>query len=470
MAMAALGLATAIGGVAPGVADAKRPNIVVVMTDDQDFRSVAGMRSVRSLLAAHGTKFTNSYATYPLCCPSRATFLTGLYAHNHGVLANDGADGGGYAAFLRNTSWDDTLGVRLRRLGYRTSYIGKFLNDYGKEAPREVPPGWDRWVALTHNTQLLQYGYWLNDNGRLIHHGSEPRDYQTDVLARTAADVIEGFSRADRPFFLALNPAAPHTEPDTVVPFGAPRNPRPAPRDWGKYGGVGMPRVPSFNEHDLSDKPAPFRASNPPLTAGQRRHLEKQWRSRMESLLAVDDAVARLVRTLKRTGEMKRTVFVFTSDNGFMLGEHRLKGKTHFYEESARVPLIVRGPGFPRDAKRTQLVGNIDLAPTFIDLAGGSTRKMDGVPLTPLARNPHRRERRAIVIERAAAEGRPFHAIRAGSWKYAELRGGIHELYDLARDPYELRNLARSRRHRAVLERLDRRLHSLKDCKRSACR
>ena len=448
-----------------------KPNIVVVMTDDQDFRSVRRMKAVRRLVGRPGTTFRNSYATYPLCCPSRATFHTGLYSHNHGVLSGDPGKGGGYQVFVRNVPAKRTVAVRLNRRGYMTGFTGKYLNGYGIGSPTEVPAGWDRWAALTGHSEYRMWGYSVNRNGRVARYGWSTADYQTDVLGRTAADMIRAGHRADRPFFVVLSTVAPHTESETVLGPGARRNPRPAPRHRGRFERKDLPRVPSFNEKDIDDKPRFFRREHRRrLSAGRIGEIRRLYRSRMESLLAVDDAVARLGRTLRETGELRKTVFVFTSDNGFLLGEHREYGKELAYEESARVPLLIRGPGFPRGATRTQIVGNVDLAPTFMDLAGASAHRMDGVSLLPLAANPNARRNRPILIERARVEGRAYAAIRQGRWKYVKHGGGSSELYDLSRDPHELENLARLRRHAAVRRALSKRLRKLDHCRRDACR
>jgi N-acetylglucosamine-6-sulfatase len=483
MRRVALGLVLVLGitaatKVGPGGSDAlgadareRRPNIVLVMSDDQDYRSFREMGAVKRLVVRRGTKFTQNYATYPVCCPSRATLHTGLYAHNHRVLSNEFGSGGGYADFIDNVSARKTLAVRLQRRGYFTGFAGKYLNGYGVRLPTEQPKGWDRWAALTLHSEYKMWGYTLNHGGRLKRYGSETRDYQTDVLARKAASFIRAGAKRSRPFFVALSPVPPHNEDPNVLGPHAPRNPRPAPRHRGEYSGKPMPRVPSFNERDISDKPRFFRGTHRHrLSGSEKRDLRREYRSRMESLLAVDDAVKKLVRTLRRAGELRRTVFVYTSDNGMLLGEHRDRGKGSFYEESTRVPLAIRGPGFPRDVTRSQPVGNIDLAPTFLDLAGAGIRRLDGTSLLPLARDPAARAGRAIVLERSSQEGRAYAAIREGRWVYADHRGPFREMYDLARDPYQLRNVAEAQRLRRVRRYLRRRLRKLKECRGVVCR
>ncbi len=446
----------------------QRPNVVVVLTDDQDSRSLSVMPEVRRRLSNRGVTFENSFVTYSLCCPSRTTLLTGQYAHNHRVLANDPPHGG-YPAFRRKVPASRTLPVYLHRAGYRTAYVGKFLNFYGVAHPREVPKGWDQWRALKGGSEHDMYGYTLNSNGHLHTYGSRPSDYQTDVLSRQADRILRHSARHRRPFFLVLAPGAPHDEPDRLFGPSPHRNPRPAPRDLNRFNHRRLPRPPDFNEPKIGDKPPFLRPHR--LHHNDIRGLTTLYRSRLESLLAVDDAVGKLIRTLRRTGELDHTVVIFTSDNGYLLGQHRQVGKELPYEESMRVPLIVRGPGFPSGARRRQLVANIDLAPTITALARApGRRRMDGISLVPLARHPARGRRRDILFERSRFEGRPFAAVRTRRYVLVKWGGGGRELYDLKRDPYELRNRAGSRAYATARQALLPRLGALRDCRRKGCR
>jgi N-acetylglucosamine-6-sulfatase len=449
-----------------------RPNVVVVMTDDQRADDLSVMHKTRRLLKRRGTTFTNSFVTYSLCCPSRVTLLTGQYAHNHGVGDNDPPHGG-YPAFLRKVNAKHTLPVYLHQAGYRTGLVGKLMNSYGVAHPRQIPRGWDYWQALTMGTDHWMYGYTLNANGRLNTHDGRPSDYQTDVLSRRADRFVRRSSHGRRPFFLLLATGAPHEEP---VFFDASphRNPRPAPRDLNRYQHKRPPHPPSFNERLIRDKP-PF-LHPPRLTSKEKRSLIRLYRSRLESLLAVDDAVKRLARTLRRTGELRNTVIIFTSDNGYLLGEHREHGKELPYEESMRVPLIIRGPGFPHGARRSQLAANVDLAPTIVDVAHApGRRRMDGTSLVNLARNPAHGRRRDILFERSRSEGRAFTSVRTARYVLTRYAGAKNpragsELYDLRRDPYELSNRADSDAYARVRKSLLPRLRALRDCKRGACR
>jgi N-acetylglucosamine-6-sulfatase len=426
------------------------------------------MRGARRALVRKGVTFRNNFATYPLCCPSRVTFLTGQYAHNHHVTANEPPHGG-YPEFVREVPPRRLLPVRLQRAHYRTAYAGTYINYYGLSSSTEIPHGWDRWYGLTSGTDGRVYGYTLNTNGRLRHYGSGPSDYQTDVLARKAARFVRRSSNRAGPFFLTFAPFTPHTESDAVVGPDAHRNPRPAPRDIGHFAGKPLPRPPSFNEADIRDKPYFKRQHS--LGGDEIRDLHTLYQSRLESLLSVDDAVTRLVHTLKRVNELDHTVIILTSDNGYLLGEHRLTGKELPYEESVGIPLVIRGPGFPRGVRRGQLTGNIDLAPTIRDLAGlGWRRGTDGIPLKPLARHPRKRRNRDILFERSKHEGRTYKGVRTRNYVFVRYQGGASELYDLRRDPHQLDNRVRDRDYRRIRRQLARRLRAIGDCSGNACR
>jgi N-acetylglucosamine-6-sulfatase len=439
--------------------DQPRPNVLVVMTDDQDVKSLEVMDVVKREIAGRGTSFRNAFATFPLCCPSRATFLTGQYAHNHGVMSNHAPEGG-YPAYSARGS----LPLSLRRSGYRTAWIGKFMNGYGQPkrgtSRREVPRGWDRWVAPVGDTPHLMYDYMLNDDGALRRYGNEPSDYLTDVLAGKAAEFIRASAPSRSPFFLTVAPLAPHKEKN---PPGS-HNPRAAPRHQGSLRGTEFDRAPSFNERDVSDKP-PFVRKRGRLDGDATRALRGAYYDRRESLLAVDEMVGRLLSELRRAGELRDTLIVFTSDNGYMLGEHRLRGKNRLYEESVQVPLVMRGPGVPRDSARRQLVGNIDLAPTILDAAGAkSPLRMDGRSLFPLANHPRAARSRDILLETARSAG-----IRTRRYLYAEHQSRQRELYDLRRDPFQLRSRHSDRKLAPVRRELARELDALRDCAGRGC-
>ena len=333
-----------------------------------------------------------------------------------------------------------------------------------------MPPGWDRWYVPVDHTEYRMYDYRLNENGKLRSYGTAPSDYQTDVYARKAQAFVHNSANRRQPFFLTVAPLAPHLEdPQIAGPRERGRDPRPAPRDLGRFGNRPLPRPPSFNERNVSDKPA-FVRHTPRLNSAEVSGLRTTYRSRLESLLAVDDMVRRLVHELRATGQLNDTYIVFTSDNGFMLGQHRRHGKHAVYEESVRVPLIIRGPGLPAGQVRNQLAANIDLAPTILDATDVQPRlQMDGISLLPPARDPAVDGNRSLVLEYLAGP-RAYSAVRTpDGFVYAQYRDGERELYDLNADPYELHNLAGKPADAALQARLARALAALRNCAGAAC-
>jgi arylsulfatase A-like enzyme len=463
-------LALALALALPAATDAAqtRPNVVVIHTDDQDAASMAVMSRTRALLGTQGTTFVNSFASYPLCCPSRATFLTGQYGHNHGVLGNNPPQGG----FVK-LKGANTLAVWLQRSGYHTALVGKYLNGYGERDPREVPPGWSDWHGSVDPSSYQYYATTINRNGRLVTTGRDAASYQTDVYARMASDIVRRRARSAQPFFLWTNFLAPHDSSGEGDEDAAGNNlPVPAPRHQARFAQVRLPRSPALNESDVSDKPALVRAL-PSLTPAALASIRVHYQKRLASLLAVDEAVARIVATLRATGELNRTLIVFTSDNGYLQGEHRLpEGKSLLYEPSVRVPLLMRGPGVPRGVRRTQLVANIDLAPTI--LAAARARPglaQDGLSLLGLARNPRAGLGRGILFEDGQrGDTKEYVAIRTPGHVYAEYANGDRELYDLRADRFQLRSLHGSAAHAALRRALAARLAALRACRGAACR
>ena len=370
----------------------ERPNIILILTDDLADDDLSYMPNLRSLLIEQGTTFENAFVTDSLCCPSRATILRGQYAHNHGILEN-GPPNGGYEKFRSLGRQNSTLATWLQDAGYRTVLIGKYMNDY---EGTQVPPGWDDWHAVSGNYTSHD----LSENGKIVSY--DPGSYyMTDVLADTAVDFIRdpdghvpSFLVPSRPFFMWLGTTAPHQPAD------------PAPRHANAFSDVSMPRPPSFDEGDVSDKPAWIR-DNPPLDPEQIAYAEDLYRKRMQSMLAVDDMIGRLVGELRKSGELDNTYFFFTSDNGFHFGTHRLSvGKWTAYEEDISVPLIVRGPGVPKGRTLEHLVLNNDFAPTFADLGGAEIPDfVDGRTLRPLERRPASHGRLAAGFPRGGHGG-----------------------------------------------------------------
>jgi N-acetylglucosamine-6-sulfatase len=461
-----------VGGGEPAAQERQgRPNVLVLMTDDQTLRSLEVMPNVRRLIGGEGTTFERSFVSFSLCCPSRATFYTGQYAHNHTILGNQ-PPVGGYDK-LDKREW---LPVWLQRAGYRTVHLGKFLNGYGSQgsAPTEVPPGWSEWYGSVDPSTYRFYDYTLNENGALVTYGAngDPAFYQTDFYARRASELIGRLAPAREPFFLSVAFLAPHAgrprEPDD------PRNqgtPAPAPRHKNRFASEPFPQPPSFNEGDVSDKPR-FIRNRRPIGASRVNAVRENYRQRLESLLAVDEAIPQILGTLRQTGELDDTLVLLTSDNGFFHGEHRLpSGKVWVYEPSIRVPLIMRGPGVPVRARRRQLVTNVDLAPTILDAANARPgRAQDGRSLYPLLRDPLREWGRDVLIEGADGGPNAYDAIRTYRFVYVEYATGDRELYDLRRDPHQLQSLHADPAYAAIRDRLARRLAGLRGCAGRGCR
>ena len=464
-----LGATLVAGGAerdAASAAQPARPNIVLIETDDQTVESLRVMTNVGRLLAAQGTTFDNSIASYSLCCPSRATILTGQYAHNHGVLGNRPPEGGYYSLDNANT-----LPVWLQRAGYYTAHIGKYLNGYGTRDPREIPPGWSEWHGSVDPSTYRFYGYTVNEGGRPRTYGSDAASYQADVYRDKALDLIRRRTPATQPFFLWLAFLAPHS--------GGPREPGdptgqatpvPARRHRDLFAGEALPSPPSLNEADVSDKPELIRR-RPPLTPQRLAAIRENYTQRLESLLAVDEAVGRIVAELERLRELDRTVIIFTADNGFFHGEHRVAaGKVLLYEPSIRVPLIVRGLGFPAGRRLSEPVANIDVAPTVVELAGAAPgRRMDGRSLVPILRDPGIAWGRDLLVERGPGND-TFTAIRTPRYVYAEHGNGELELYDLVRDPHELDSLHADPSYARARTDLAARLGRLRECSAAGCR
>lgn len=419
--------------------------------------------------------FDNSFATFALCCPSRATFLTGQYAHTNGVLGNR-PPSGGYEVFKAKHATNN-LAVWLQRAGYHTALVGKFLNGYGRPDQAEVPPGWSEWHG---GVNLSVLGGTMNDNGTVHTLPATEAYYQTDVFSRTAQEIIRRRAPATQPFFIWLTPHVPHTAGprDDDDPRGVGTT-RPPARYKNRFSQLSLPAPPSFNEADVSDKPEGIR-NRAPLGSEQIAGLREAYQQALEANLGVDDMVGAVVQRLRSVGELENTLIIYTSDNGFFYGEHRVpQGKVLLYEPSIRVPLIVRGPGVPRNLHLAQLAGNIDLAPTIVEAARAKAGLvMDGRSLYGLFRSPKLTWERALVIERGEEGGgnrrRPgrnqtFVALRTPEYKYAQYANGEQELYDLARDPYELQSRHNDPAYEAIRAKLAARLSALKNCAGAVC-
>ena len=440
------------------------PNVVVIETDDQTVESMRVMHNVNSLIGDHGVRFQNNFVNFSLCCPSRATFLTGQYEHNHGVTDNSGPTGG----FQRFESLhgNNNLAVWLQDSGYYTAMIGKYLTGFPQNSP--VPPGWTEWHAVVQGSSLV-YNYTLNENGTLVDYGQDPSDFLQDVLTSKAVGLINRRAPKSQPFFLWLTYTAPHEtgpDPNPNPPSDCSGAAKPAPRDAHAFDSEPLPRPPNFNEADVSDKPAAMR-SHPVMNATQIANTQRRYRCALESLPSVDEGVQKVVNALSANGELNNTLVVFTSDNGYFNGQHRLfLIKRHIYEESIRVPLQMRGPGIPPGVNVGALSINADLAPTIVDVANAHPGLvMDGRSLIPVAQNPSIEQGRELLIEEPT-----FEAVRTQRYMYAEHDSGEKELYDLQKDPFELQSRQNTPIYDAVQAQLAGDLHQLQDCAGASCR
>jgi arylsulfatase A-like enzyme len=423
------------GDAAPDLA---QPNVVLIVTDDQRHDTLAAMPVVRTELAAKGVRFSNAAVVNPLCCPSRVSILTGLYSHSSGFYVQDSQSPEVAKAFAPVPN----LATWLSGEGYETAFVGKYLNGYDGSF---VPAGWSHWAAFSGLPAY--YDYKLRGRAGHLSFGHAPADYSTDVLAEEA-DAFVRAADPDRPLFLLFAPYAPHVEVSGDPPAAAPRHGGSVPVEpW---------HPPSVGE-DLGDKPAwlrSFAADLPPIA----RHDSAEVRAgQLASLHAVDDAVGRILGALGDTGRLQDTLIVFTSDNGFTWGEHGLGNyKTIAYEESIRVPFIVRYDGrLPADVEDDRLVANIDIAPTVMD-AAGAMLDADGRSL--LGNGEWRRD---LLVEHTGTRIPTYCAVRSDTAMYAAFADGAEELYDLVADPHQLRNLANSPLHREARHELRLRLREL---------
>ena len=452
VAAGAITLASGGDDSAPPRAEApvEAPNLLVVMTDDQSLGSFtpAVMPRTRKLFADGGTIFEQAIASPPLCCPSRAGFLTGRYAHSHGVVENDV----GYGTM---TGRDQTLPVALRAGGYRTAMVGKFLNGYERVAGAEPAPGFDRWYSIFGPANYFDFE---------VSDGGEVRDvarYSTADLTREAIEITADAGRDDVPFFIWLAYNAPHTvPPGSPAPCDGLAAQPPSPQAFERFAEAPLPTPASFDERDISDKPS--LAGGPgPLRRGQIEALRQAWRCALTALRSVDGHLGLLVSSLRATGQLENTVVVYLSDNGHYYGEHRLTDEKRLpLEPALRIPMAIRVGGEVQSAAQpravSELVSQVDLAPTLLDFASvepcppnSDCAPMDGRSLRPLLEGGKAWPRdRAIPL--ALDEGWTYRAIRTPDELYLELDASrwrrfgspAVELYDLSRDPHQLRNVA----------------------------
>lgn len=547
----------------------EKPNVLMVMTDDQWLESMRIMSHTKRLVGEEGVTFDRYHPSTPLCCPSRSTYLSGQFAHNNGVRHNKAPQGG-----YDKLNEKKTLPVWMQKAGYDTSHIGKYPNGYGVGNPEHVPPGWDEWRGSVDPTTYRMWGYRLNENGKLHTYGKpgeeDPELYQTDVYRDKGADFIERKAEEGKPFFLSMAFLAPHSEARKAVgkpPSGSPSGkqekgaedgdaedatttkgedakageadrragpdvgfaPRPAPRHKGEFADEELPEDPSYGEDDMRDKPA-FLRRRPDLDASTTERITESYRGRLESLLAVDEAVEKLIGTLEKTGQLDNTYVLFTSDNGFFFGQHRVPtGKFLPHGASGQVPMLMRGPGLKAGVHSGELTSNADLAATIADIGGADPDlPLDGRSMLPYGRDPNSRSGRPVLQEiaegarrspvnspagggsspasgppprddssagRAAGDGdldqdgeasspvpkrgdvrrgghasAAYEAIRTERYLYIRYVRGGRELYDLAKDPHELTSRHDDPDHGKIRTFLDGQLDELQGCVGAECR
>jgi arylsulfatase A-like enzyme len=410
-------------------AEDRRLNVVLILSDDERSDGTSVMPNARTLLADHGVTFTDAHVTTSICGPSRASILTGQYSHHTGVLENFGPHS--YPAFKDESN---DLGVWMHNAGYETALVGKYINSYTDAyVDHRIPPGWDDWQVMDSSPMEAYYNYSINNNGRLVDYGNKPSDYSTTVLTHKAVHFIQG---ARHPFFLYFAPVAPHLP---AIP---------APKDRGKLENIAPIHSPAFNQKNIGKEPWRFWHKGL-LSAAAQLYINHVRIRQEESLLALDRSVRSVVQALRARHELNRTVILYTSDNGFLWGEHRLGGKIWPYEESTHVPLIVRTPWTHSAQRNNQPVLNIDLAPTITALAGIKPGlPEDGRSFVPFLHGQQVPWRHAWLEEYLGQDLLPkggppaYEAVETRRNLYVEYKNGWRELYNLKKDPWELNNIA----------------------------
>jgi arylsulfatase A-like enzyme len=432
---------------------------VLILTDDQRWDTLQYMPNVQSLLEAHGVTFANAFDNNPLCCPTRATIMTGLTSGHNGVWWNRGLHGG-FDSFVRNGDQNRQIFLWLHAAGYRTGFIGKFLTNYRMDDLSWSMPGVDDWQPFLLDeapapcqTGERTAGYWAtcyDNNGALETHDAS--EYSTTTSGDKAVSFIRGASPG-QPLFLFYAPRAPHTP--TI----------PEPQYAGACAGVQpLSGGPSYNQAILRG-PA-YMANRAPATPAVQAMWTGLWMDDCRTLLSVDDQVGNIVQALQDTGRLNNTLIMFTSDNGFSFLEHRWHGKVVPYDESIRVPLVIRDdavvPPSLQGSTDAGMVTSLDDTPTFLE-AAGLGRSLDGTSLFPrLDGTSSSVASGDVLIEHAGGTVVPdYCGIRAPGFMYARYATGEEELYALSGDPYELRNVAGLSGYAAILSSMRARTRAL---------
>lgn len=457
-------------------AQPRRPNIVFVLTDDLSWNLVQYMPHVVAL-QRRGMTFLNYTVTDSLCCPSRASIFTGDFPHDTHVTTNTMPDGG-FRRFTEDGDGNSTFATSLQAAGYRTGLFGKYLNRYDPIADTAdpslhlhgayVPPGWTQFDGVNQNG-YAEYGYAITANHSVADYGSKPQDYLTAVLAQRSTAFVRSSVAARQPFFAEVSTFAPH------APYV------PAPRDADTFTALRAPRSPAYGR--LPSDPPSWLREHPALSATSSANIDQAFRRRVEDVQSVDRLVATLEQTVQRLGQSQNTIFVFSSDNGYHMGEYTLtSGKQTAFDTDVNVPLIAAGPGIPAGTTDSHIVENIDLRPTFDELGGARTPSdVDGHSLVALLHGQHPSWRTIAEVEHTGPEVRgqdpgdpdaqtessgvppSYDAIRTASYTYVHYRDGDREYYDRTRDPYEIHNLAGTLSPRRIAY-LDHLVHRLATC------
>ena len=426
-----------------------RPNIVFILVDDARFDDLSRMPILKKDLTDHGVNFVNGFVTNPLCAPSRSTILTGRYSHSTGVYWN-GPPHGGYTTFTDKADDQSTIATWLQKAGYRTAMIGKYLNGYKQQYSSDIPPGWSEWDAFTPVYGSVDRGgyfnYWMTINGKRVFHGAEPEDYSTTVWSNYGVHFIKSTPKS-QPLFLYLALRAPH------VPV------TPEPKYANACQGLAPLRPPSYNEADVSDKPAYIR-DLPLMNAEVRSEVDLNHLDHCRTLLSVDNQIGRIVDTLKQTGRLQDTLLMFASDNGFEEGEHRWPSKKIApYEEDLHVPMIVRYDALTqsRPSVNKDMVLNVDFAQTFAAAAGVKAPRAQGTSFLPMLAGASPPWRHHFLIEHWAPLGVPWYVppycgVQDGQYVFVQYGTQERELYDLSQDPYELQNIASDPADAAIVQ------------------
>ncbi len=431
-----------------------RPNIVLITADDMNASDMAWMPKTRQVLQQRGVEITDFISNHPLCCPARAEILTGQMAHNNGVHHNGGRYGGYHALIDKGNH----VGSWLKAAGYKTAFVGKHLNNWPNSGKRQ--PGWSVFDPFWRGG-YQPYGVTMYNDGRPK---AYPTTYTADLVGQLTSRYITRFSRGSAPFFIWTSQLPPHR----MKSGGQWVDPIPARRHRSLYPDALPPSMdsPAYKEADVSDKPS-YVQKHPGVS---KRKVVSRHRGRIRSLRAVDDQVAKIVQTLARTGELANTYVFFTSDNGYLLGEHRLIVKNVPYEEAMQVPLFVRGPGLAEGSARKETYGLVDLAPTFADIAGvRPQRTVDGRSMLDTLSTGAPGYQRYLI---QATHGRQpwwWRGVRSSHYSYVSYANGERELYDLRADPFQLDNRAGDPAYAATEAAYAQQLAALKSCSGAAC-